>query len=569
MIRDLEKLTSTHFDIVIVGGGIYGACAAWDAALRGLSVALIERGDFGHATSAQTLRVVHGGLRYLQHADLKRIRESDHERKALLRLAPHLVRLLPVLLPTFRSGIQHRLIMRAALAAHDMLSLDRNRGIRDPGRKIPPGQILSRDECLRLAPGLASDNVTGAAIFYDAQMHNNERLTLAFVQSAADHGACVANYVQAQGLLHQNGRVDRLKAIDVSTGDKLEIQAKVVLNTAGPWVFHALREIRNNGVANAIHFAKTMNVVVRPPLTKEHAVALSVPRGRAREGRARLLYITPWHGHAMIGSAHFNFDEHPDQCKVDSNEIAAFLEDVRAAYPGVPVADEDVTFVRFGLVPKAVRAREPTDTARHNLILDHAQTGLSNVISVIGVKYTTARYVAEKAVDLATRRLGQNVRPSRSASTALRGGDMESFDNLVKEMVSTHPGDLAVPVLRQLADSYGSDYRQVLRHVAAQPRLGKRIGSAASTVIQAQVVHAVEEEMALTLSDVVFRRTPLATTGHPGHDSLRVCAQLMAEKLGWANGRIDREIAATEQMLARNHARPPHDAATDEKQARP
>lgn len=243
MIRDLERLTSTHFDLAIVGGGIYGACAAWDAVLRGLSVALIEREDFGHATSAQTLRVMHGGLRYLQQADLRRIRQSDHERKTLLRLAPHLVRLLQV--PTFRSGIQHHAIMRAALATHDILFLDRNRGIRDPGRRIPSGRIVSRDECLRLAPGLASDNVTGAAIFYDAQMHNNERLTLAFVRSAADHGACVANYVAAEGLLQQNGRGYRLEAMDTRTGDRFEIQADVILNTAGPWVFHALPEVRD------------------------------------------------------------------------------------------------------------------------------------------------------------------------------------------------------------------------------------------------------------------------------------------------------------------------------------
>lgn len=334
MIRDLNRLTSAHFDLAVIGGGIYGACAAWDAALRGLSVALIERGDFGHATSAQTLRVVHGGLRYLQHADLKRIRQSDHERKTLLRLAPHLVRLLPVLLPTFRSGIQHRAIMRAALAIHDLLSWDRNRGIRDPNRQIPPGRLISRDECVRLAPGLASDNVTGAAIFYDAQMHNNERLTLAFVRSASDQGACVANYVQAQGLDRHNGRAYRIEARDAHTGDAVEIQADAVLNTAGPWVFHAIREVRGNGAAATTSFAKTMNVVVRPPLTHQHAVALSVPRSKAQEGRARLLYITPWHGHAMIGSAHFDFDQHPDQCKVESSEVRAFLEDVQAAYPG-------------------------------------------------------------------------------------------------------------------------------------------------------------------------------------------------------------------------------------------
>jgi glycerol-3-phosphate dehydrogenase len=241
MIRDVSRLASSSFDLVVIGGGIYGACAAWDATLRGLSVALVERGDFAHATSAQSLKVVHGGLRYLQHADLRRLRVSDRERTILMRIAPHLVDRLPVLLPTYRTGIQRRPIIAAALAMHELLSCDRNLGVGDPSKRIPHARLVSRDVCLSFAPGLPKEELTGGAVYYDGQMYNSERLCLAFVRSAAEHGACVANYFEAAAFLRRGDRITGIVGTDLSTGAAIEIAATAVLNAAGPWVDRNLR----------------------------------------------------------------------------------------------------------------------------------------------------------------------------------------------------------------------------------------------------------------------------------------------------------------------------------------
>ena len=196
MKRNIAALCGQRYDLVVVGGGIFGVCCAWDAVQRGLSVALVERGDFAQATSANHFKIAHGGLRYLQHADVHRIRESSHERSALLRIAPHLNYPLPVVIPTYGHGIKGKEILRAGFLLYDLLTSDRNRGIRDPKRRIPPGSFLSRSEALDLFPGLSKNNLTGAAIFSDGQIYNPPRLALSFLRSATDGGCNAANYAE-------------------------------------------------------------------------------------------------------------------------------------------------------------------------------------------------------------------------------------------------------------------------------------------------------------------------------------------------------------------------------------
>ncbi|MCB0107865.1 MAG: FAD-dependent oxidoreductase, partial [Caldilineaceae bacterium] len=182
MQRDVTALTDHRFDLLIVGGGIYGAWVAWDAALRGLQVALIDQGDFGHATSANSLKTVHGGLRYLQDGDFGLVRLMIQERATLLRVAPHLVHPLPCVMPTYARFMRSRWVMGAALTLNNLLSLDHNQ-LPDPQKRLPLGRLLSRADCLALLPGVADAGITGGACWYDAQMYNSERLTLAVVRS--------------------------------------------------------------------------------------------------------------------------------------------------------------------------------------------------------------------------------------------------------------------------------------------------------------------------------------------------------------------------------------------------
>ena len=233
--RNLGSLASREFDVLVVGGGIFGACAAWDAALRGLSVALLERRDFGSGTSANSFKMVHGGIRYLQHADMYRIRESSRERSALLRIAPHLVSPLPIMIPTYGHGREGKELLSAGMLVYDLATIDRNRGLLDPDRRIPRSRVVSREACLEALPGLEASDLTGGALFHDAQIHNTPRLTLAFLQSAASAGATIANYVEASGFLQDGDSVTGVRARDVLGGDTLDVRARMVLNCAGPW----------------------------------------------------------------------------------------------------------------------------------------------------------------------------------------------------------------------------------------------------------------------------------------------------------------------------------------------
>ena len=214
MQRNIAALTKKEFDLVIVGGGIFGACAAWDAASRGLTVALLERGDFCQATSANHFKIVHGGIRYLQHGDVYRIRESNRERNALLRIAPHLVQPLPILIPTYGHGFQGKEILAAGMRLYDVLAFDRNRGLNDPKRQIPPARFVSREECLKIFPGLDQKGLTGAATFCDGQIYNPPRLVLSFIRSAVESGAVVSNYTEAVRFLYSKNCVYGVEAKD-------------------------------------------------------------------------------------------------------------------------------------------------------------------------------------------------------------------------------------------------------------------------------------------------------------------------------------------------------------------
>src|SRR5689334_23183194 len=212
--RDLRRLSSELFDVLVIGGGASGAATAREAALRGFSTALIERDDFSAGASAHCFKVVHGGIRYIQHADIRRLRASCFERAVLLRIAPHLVSPLPFVIPTYGRGKSSRWFLGAGMLVYDTLSADLNRHVVDPARRIKGTRFLSRTETLALFPDIAVDSLTGAAVFEDGQMYNPPRLVLAFVGAASELGAAVGNYVEAESLLTSGTRVSGVQALD-------------------------------------------------------------------------------------------------------------------------------------------------------------------------------------------------------------------------------------------------------------------------------------------------------------------------------------------------------------------
>jgi glycerol-3-phosphate dehydrogenase len=559
MLRDLNRLVSTTWDLVIVGGGVYGAAAAWDAALRGLSVALIEQGDFGQATSANSQKIAHGGLRYLQSLDIARMRESVRERAILLRVAPHLVVPLPCLMPTTRFGLRSGAVMAAALRLNDWITCDRNQDLRDASARIPDGRIIKREECLRLIPTLRREGLTGGAVWYDGQILNSERLTLAYVLGAAARGAAAANYVRAVELLREQDQIAGVKAIDLLSQRPLEIRGRLVLNMAGPWVSGALSAAAGAPARGLPpkSFLKAINVITRPLYARRVALGLSSPQRSSQS--LGLIFITPWRERSIIGTAYSAYNGDPEDCAVSEEEIGQFLRQINAAFPKGRLMREDISYVHFGLLPAANSGQAAGLRLRKRYaLIDHERTqGLRGLVTALGVKYTTARDVAEKAVTLALRKLGKPASVSPSRTTPLPGGDLEDVEEFLARESRARPNGLHPAIVRHLIHAYGSAYRDVLSWIDEDRTMSQPIVGS-SEVIRAEIRHAARKEMAQRLSDVVFRRTDLGTTGHPGEACLRDCAQAMAQELGWDAGRVEEELRLTRAEF-RKHACVPAD----------
>lgn len=536
MHRDLGRLSSHAFDLLVIGGGIHGLAAAYDAAQRGLSVALVEAGDFGSAASFNHLKTVHGGLRYLQTADLKRMRESIVERRIVARLAPHLLTPLPFLMPTYRKVTRSRLAMRVAFVADSLIGRDRNEGV-VPRLHLPMGRTISKQECLQIFPDVRSRGLTGGAIWLDYQMRNTDRLTLAFALAAFRAGACLANYVEARQPILEDQRVLGMRVQDVTSGQQIDVRAKVTLNVAGAG---AGRVMASFGVTRPFPLIKAMNLVTKRPMSGP-ALASSTDDGR-------MLFVVPWQGLAVAGTSHGTEPCGPDDSTVSLHELEAFIGEVNQAFPSMKLTPDDVTLVHRGIVPAARNRRGQLGLEGHFSILDHAREGLEGAVSLVGVKYTTGRGVAEAAVDAVARKLGVKA-PCRSADVPLPGGDGGDLDELYQRALQDTGEDLEADIVRQLIETYGSEYTAILKLVRDHASLGRRV-SPGTPVIRAQVVHALRSEMAMTLVDVVTRRTALGAAAHPGRDVAEGCAAVMAEELIWSQARVEQALAALERFYA-------------------
>jgi glycerol-3-phosphate dehydrogenase len=569
--RNLQRLTQKEYDLVVVGGGIFGICAAWHGALQGLSVALIERGDFCHATSANCFKIVHGGIRYLQHADWRRIRESSQERKSLLCIAPHLVHPLPIVIPTYGHGLQGKEVLCAGVAAYGLITLDRNRGIKDPGRRIPLGHLLSKEECLREFPGLEAEGLTGAVVIYDGQMYSPARLALSFLRSAVESGAVVVNYVDATGFIQSNGgHVRGVAARDVLTGERFKVSAKVVLNAAGPWAERLLARSVGLRLNPQGSYSRDAYFIVPRRLTGNSAIAV---QGRTKDPDAilsrqnRHLFLVPWRNYTLVGVWHKVSEDAPEACIVSEEELQGFIDEINGAYPALALTRADVLIWGSGLVlfgynePGAVHL----SYGKRSRLVDHFRDhGIQGLITLAGVRYTTARREAGKAVDLVAKKIGKAARCETPSLPPVFGGDIDSFSEFVQQGLERRPPGLAMEAARALLHNYGSRHREVLKYVNENPGWIETLG--ASTVTKAEVVHAVREEMAERLEDVVLRRTELGTAGYPGPAALTGCAQLMASELGWERSRLQNEVERLERFFSLHGGTGVH-AATGEKVA--
>lgn len=546
MRRSPATLDRTRFDVVVIGGGITGACLAHDAALRGLSVALIERGDFGGATSAASSRLLHGGIRYLQQLRLDKVRESAQERTHLRRIAPHLVRWVPFLVPTERSLARGRWLLAGGMALYALLG-----GADESGGdfRVPSGTYLGRTALGREAPALAADSrFDGAFVLNECHLHSSERMTLAFLKTAVAHGAVVANYMACHGLLREGERVAGVRARDVEGGDEIRIRATVTVNAAGPWLpglndsfgVGPLRR-RVNGFAQGAH-------IVTRQILPRYAVALPTERasGALFDRGGRHVFVIPWRGHSLIGTSNRPFRGEPGAVRPGAQDVAGLVDDVNRALPSAALRGDEVRHAFAGLYPLTARRIQASvyQGAGDYQIVDHDRQGpAEGIVSVLGARYTTARRVAELATDLVCRKLGRAGAACRTREMPLVGFVSDTA-SLRRRLAEGHAGELDSPVVESLLRHYGEEAEDVLRSAAGDPSLLRRVGAERET-IEAEVAYAVDHEMAGRLADVVFRRTGIGMLGHPGASLLERCAAIMAARLGWSAARRAEELRAT------------------------
>jgi glycerol-3-phosphate dehydrogenase len=484
VIRDVHRLASGEFDLLVIGGGIYGLATAYDAAQRGLSVALVERADFGSATSFNHLKTLHGGLRYLQTADLRRMRESIRERRAFARIAPRFVAPLAFVMPTSKRLTRHPLAMKAAFALDAFIGSDRNQGL-PSSHHLPPGKIISSDECRTLF-GKECDPIIShgceGALWHDYETVQSERLTLAFALAADAHGAALANYVEAASALKTENRVTGVRARDVLTDETFDIRARSVVVAAGPWTSTMLSL---TGIQRSWPLIKAMNLVTTRPA---RSAALVVP---SKSGRA--LIMLPWQGRTLVGTSESADEQKADDQQARRTEVSKFLAEINETFPGLSLDNSEVSLVHRGIVP-AVKEHGGLRLMGHSKVLDHETDGVPNLVSIVGVKYTTARVVAERVVDLVFRKLGRSSVACRTAETVLPTAGLQD-----------------VP--------------------PANP-----------------IRHAVEMEMAQTLVDAVVRRTGKGATGYPGDGRAFEYASVMQPLTGWSIERLASEITGLKRF---------------------
>ena len=533
MRRDLAALTARTFDLLVVGGGIYGAISAWDATLRGLSVGIVDRSDFGSGTSFNSAKTLHGGVRALQSGNVAALRRFVRERRTLCRVVPHLVRPLPFVVPTYRGISRNRTLLRLYFAINDLLARDRNDGIA-VSRRLPPSRLLSRNECLGLNPLIDPDGVTGGVEWFDYQMYNSDRVHISFIASAVEGGAVAANYVEARAGLMQGSTVEGVRASDRLTGESLEIRARVVLNAAGPWAPELGRRLAPCERARLDGpLSKAMNFVIASPLRGSHAVA--GPAG------GRFLFIAPWREFAIVGTSYDSYEGSANGLALDRDEIERFIGTINVAFPGLSLEFGHLRLVHRGLLPvspngEGVRRRTVSE------IVDHRHDGLHGLISMLGVRYTTARDTAERAVDLAVRQLQRGAAACRTADAPLVGGDMADVDDFMRGVTRPADGPISTETRRRLACTYGTLHQRILGMLTSSEADRAPLGSTCA-ITAGEVRYAVREEMAVRLSDALLRRTEAGSAGYPGEDAVASAAGIMAEELHWTPDHIDTETA--------------------------
>ncbi len=521
----LNDLAARRFDLLVVGGGITGAGVAREASLRGLQVALVEQFDFAYGTSSRSTKLIHGGLRYLKQFDFKLVREAVEERQRLIQMAPHLVKVTPFVFPVYRGDSDSLLKLRVGLFIYDWFARM---------RAAVPHKMLSPGALLELEPGLRDDGLLGGAVYTDCRTDDG-RLSLVVLQSAAGHGAVVANYAGVQSFFRgAGGRLEGAVVRDTLTGDLLEVRAARILAAAGPWA-DEIRRLDDPEASPVLRLTKGVHLAVpRERLPLGNAVVI---RGRDQ----RIMFAVPLVEYSYIGTTDTDFSGRPSQVRGERDDVDYILDATNHAFPESRLTLADVTSLWVGLRPllRPVGDASPSATTR-DYALFQSQSGLVNVG---GGKLSAFRAMASHIVDV----LFPNTRSAANltaSASPLPGADGPLPGQAEWQRLAAQTGATTQQVEKWCA-RYGSALKQVVQYLPAKPD-----PDPALTWHRAMTLHAVQHEMAQRLEDVLSRRTDLLLfTDDNGRHYLQALAREMGSALGWSNDRLREEVAGCEKAI--------------------
>jgi glycerol-3-phosphate dehydrogenase len=534
--ENLTRLDRETFDIAIIGGGITGAGLALDAVLRGLNTVLIEKRDFSAGTSSRSTKLIHGGLRYLEHYDFAMVREGLRERAILTRIAPHLAEPFPFLVPVYRESrrnYSHPILMRAGMILYSLLA-----GRFGPGRH----RKLSRAEALEYAPGLDPEGLEGALLYYDG-LTNDSRLVIDLLKSAHREGACLINHVKVTGLIRNDtGRLTGLTMSDQFGQSALSCRARSIINATGVWMEETLRLPGGNpgNIRKSVRPSKGVHLTIaaeRLPVRGAWLIPSLVGH--------RFYFVVPWEGRVNIGTTDTDYDGSRETPHAVGNEVTEILAAINSYFPGAMLEPADVITSWAGLRPliSDPGVKNTTDISRQEEVIESAD----GLISIAGGKLTTYRLMAENGIDLAQKRLferGELEETRRAVTTESRlcGGDLDrpALAELACRMADEN--ELPLATAEHLVFNYGSEAPRIIELSAGDESLRRPL-LAGLPHIAAEALYAVRYEMAMTLTDVMTRRTRLAMlAGSASLAAVEVVTGIIGRELGLGPEELQRQI---------------------------
>jgi glycerol-3-phosphate dehydrogenase len=529
--RYIEEQAGNRFDLIIIGGGITGAAVAYAAAASGLSVALFDKKDYGSATSAATSKLIHGGLRYLANMEFKLVRESLRERRILGNIAPNLVYPLPFILPNYKRRRANIWKIPLGMVLYDFLSYDK-KDTWDKSKQLPKHKIISHSQTIILEPNVKKENLLNSAFFYDCQSISPERLTLAFIKSAAVRGAKVSNYASVEAINSDaENKITGVEVKDIFSGETKDFYTNLIINCGGPWTDNILNHAaKRNLPAYKVKRSEGIHIITEK-IAGDHVVSLQTKDGRH-------MMIMPWRNHSLIGTTDKEYNGNPDDYNISKESLFEVVKAVNENF-GKKIYPSDIKYAYGGLRSLVDgQGKNSYKASRKYKVYDNAIDGIEGMITVEGGKFTTSRNLATEVLKLVSKKLKKPLWDSVTENFYLSGCEIKDMKQF---MITQHVNyaDFSEQTIEYVSRNYGTDSDVVFKIARDNPRFAEVISHDGE--ILAEIVYAIKYENAKTLTDIMLRRTGIGTLGNPGKDIIEKIINIAAEMLNWDKKRIEEE----------------------------